>query len=134
MVQTTTLTVSTNASVEFVNITKEVEAVLRNHPIENGHVILFVPHTTAGVTINENADPDVQSDMVRGLNKISPTLKSFRHFEGNSDAHIKSTLVGASEHVLIKDGRLVLGTWQGIYFAEFDGPRKRTLHVQIQGN
>ncbi|MGM0435952.1 MAG: secondary thiamine-phosphate synthase enzyme YjbQ [Bacillota bacterium] len=134
MVKTTTLTVNTNASSEFVNITREVEALLEKHPVENGFVTLFVPHTTAGVTINENADPDVQNDMVKGLNQISPKLKSFEHFEGNSDAHIKSTLVGASEHVLIKDGRLVLGTWQGIYFAEFDGPRTRKLHVQLQGN
>ena len=134
MVKTTTLTVNTNASSEFVNITKDIEALLEKSPVENGHVILFTPHTTAAVTINENADPDVQSDMVKGLNKISPNLKAFDHMEGNSDAHIKSTIVGASEHVLIKDGRLVLGTWQGIYFAEFDGPRTRKLHVQIQGN
>lgn len=133
MIKTVTLSVETHETSEFINITRQVEALLKTHSIQNGTATLFVPHTTAGVTINENADPDVQSDIVRGLNELVPNLSSFKHLEGNSDAHIKSSLIGASEHVLIKDGRLVLGTWQGIYFGEFDGPRTRTLQVQIQG-
>jgi secondary thiamine-phosphate synthase enzyme len=94
-------------------------------------VFLFVPHTTAALTINENADPDVVRDMIMELNKIVPMDDGYRHGEGNSAAHIKSTLVGASETVLIEDGEPVLGTWQGIYFCEFDGPRRRKLHLKV---
>lgn len=133
MIYFDTLTVKTHDKSEFINITEQIQTMLDKHQVQNGTVVLFVPHTTAGITINENADPDVQSDMVKGLDTMAPSLKSFEHFEGNSDAHIKASLIGASDHVLIKDGRLVLGTWQGLYFAEFDGPRTRTLHVQMQG-
>jgi secondary thiamine-phosphate synthase enzyme len=101
--------------------------------MESGIVTLFVPHTTAGVTINENADPSVQSDMLRGLAEIAPESQGFyRHAEGNSDSHIKASLVGASEQILVDSGKLVLGTWQGIYFAEFDGPRTRKLQIKLQ--
>lgn len=133
MIYFDTLTIKTHDKAEFINITEQIQTMLDKHQVQNGTVVLFVPHTTAGITINENADPDVQSDMVKGLDTMAPSLKSFEHFEGNSDAHIKASLIGASDHVLIKDGRLVLGTWQGLYFAEFDGPRTRTLHVQMQG-
>lgn len=133
MIYFDTLTVKTHDKSEFINITEQIQTMLDKHQVQKGTVVLFVPHTTAGITINENADPDVQSDMVKGLDTMAPSLKSFEHFEGNSDAHIKASLIGASDHVLIKDGRLVLGTWQGLYFAEFDGPRTRTLHVQVQG-
>ena len=133
MIKTVTLSVETHQKSEFINITPDIVGILKKHPLNNGHVTLFVPHTTAGVTINENADPDVQGDMIRSLDALAPNLNTFKHFEGNSDAHIKSSLIGASEHVLVEEGRLLLGTWQGLYFAEFDGPRKRKLHVHIHG-
>ncbi len=114
-------------------MTAEVRRRVRDSGVEEGLVVVFVPHTTAAVTINENADPDVVRDMVMELNKIVPFDDGYRHGEGNSAAHIKSTLVGASETLLISNGEPVLGTWQGIYFCEFDGPRRRRLLVQVVG-
>lgn len=96
--------------------------------------MVFVPHTTAGVTINENADPDVARDIVEGLGRLVPQSERYRHSEGNSDAHIKSSMLGCSEFMAVADGELVLGTWQGIYLAEFDGPRRRRVHVQVLGS
>jgi secondary thiamine-phosphate synthase enzyme len=92
---------------------------------------IYTPHTTAAITINENADPDVQSDIVKGINKIVPESLSYDHAEGNSPAHIKSSLFGCSETIFIENGKLILGTWQGIYFCEFDGPRTRKVHIKI---
>lgn len=94
---------------------------------------MFCPHTTGAITINENADPDVQTDLVMALNRVAPADWPYRHGEGNSDSHLKSSLVGASERIIIEDGKMVLGTWQGIYFCEFDGPRRRKVHVQVIG-
>jgi secondary thiamine-phosphate synthase enzyme len=116
---------------EMIDITAKVRSVVHKSETTEGRVTLFVPHTTAAVTINENADPSVQKDMLLSLAKISPILHEFRHLEGNSDAHVKSSMIGCSQDILISDGELVLGTWQGIYFCEFDGPRNRRLYVQV---
>jgi secondary thiamine-phosphate synthase enzyme len=126
-----TIEVSSRRQVELIDVTNEVRQTIRGTGIQTGVVFLFVPHTTAAVTINENADPDVVRDMIMELNKIVPLDDGYRHGEGNSAAHIKSTLVGASETILIEDGEPVLGTWQGIYFCEFDGPRRRKLHLKV---
>jgi len=125
------ITVKTHHRNEMLNITDKVQKFVSESGVKEGMVILFVPHTTAAITINENADPDVKSDMLRGLDNISPALSAYRHFEGNSDAHIKSSLIGVNQTVIITSGQLVLGTWQGIYFCEFDGPRTRSLKLKI---
>ncbi len=125
---------STRGRSEMVDVTREVEAAVREAGVRNGETIVFCPHTTAAITINENADPDVVHDVLLALDEIVPRSNpGFRHSEGNSDAHTKSSLVGCSEQVLIKDGTLVLGTWQAIYFCEFDGPRSRRVIVQVRG-
>lgn len=123
--------VKTNKKEEFINITSYIKGAVKESGVKNGIAIIFVPHTTAGVTINENADPDVTIDMINGLNEIVPNLKKFRHIEGNSDAHIKASLIGSSVTVIIENGNLKLGTWQGIYFCEFDGPRLRKFYLKI---
>lgn len=112
----------------FVDITAKVAAALRSAGVRTGLCLVFVPHTTAGITINENADPDVVTDMLAGLDSMVPQL-AYRHGEGNSPAHIKASLLGSSVTVPVRDGRLYLGTWQGIYLCEFDGPRRRTVAV-----
>lgn len=126
-----TLSVATRQRVEFVEVTPQVRQWLRGQDFTSGVLTLFVPHTTAGITINEHADPDVVADLTRELNKVIPFEDNYRHREGNSAAHIKSSLVGCSIQVLVEHGELVLGTWQGIFFAEFDGPRQRKLHLQL---
>lgn len=126
--------VSTRNRTEMVDITSRVQAAVQKAGIRNGDVIVYCPHTTAGITINENADPSVSHDILLTLDEAVPVSNvRYRHSEGNSDAHVKSSLVGCSEQVLIKDGRLTLGTWQGVYFCEFDGSRNRTVIVQIRG-
>jgi secondary thiamine-phosphate synthase enzyme len=116
----------------MVDVTREVADVVRSSGVDEGRVIVFVPHTTAAVTINENADPDVQHDVLLTLAELIPEgRRGYRHGEGNSDAHVKASLLGASETILVREGRLLLGTWQGIYFAEFDGPRTRQMHVSV---
>lgn len=115
---------------EMINITAQVSAAVKNDGIEEGICIVHVPHTTAAVTINENADPDVQHDLLLGLNAAFPDRKEFRHCEGNSSAHLKSSCIGCSQTIIISKGRLLLGTWQGIYFCEFDGPRQRKYYVK----
>ncbi len=125
------LEVVSHQPVEMIDITAAVRRTLGEGGVRDGLLVLFVPHTTAAVTINENADPDVVADLMMELDKIVPFADDYRHAEGNSAAHLKSTLVGASETLLVSDGKLVLGTWQGIYFCEFDGPRRRTLHLKI---
>lgn len=115
----------------FYNITSQVREALRKSGISSGICVLYCPHTTAGITINENADPDVVHDMLLGLHKAFPDRAEFKHNEGNSTAHLKATCVGSSVTVIIEDGWLVLGTWQGIYFCEFDGPRQRKFFVKI---
>ncbi len=127
-----TLTVETSKRNEMIDITDRVAAVLRKGGIQDGVAICYVPHTTAGVTIQENADPDVVRDVLYRLEALVPQDDpQFRHSEGNSDAHIKSSLMGASATVPLRNSSLVLGTWQAIYFCEFDGPRSRKLHVQL---
>jgi secondary thiamine-phosphate synthase enzyme len=115
----------------LIDVTAEVKKCLKESRISDGICVVFVPHTTAGVTINENADPDVQSDLLFGLNKAFPDRPEFRHAEGNSSAHLKASSVGSSVTVLVENGALVLGAWQGIYFCEFDGPRRRKFMVKI---
>ncbi len=125
------LSVKTHERTELVDITSEIQNLVRKSGIKQGLCMLYVPHTTAAVTINESADPTVKSDMLKVLNQVIPWDANYRHLEGNSAAHIKTTLVGSSELIAIENQRLVLGTWQGIFFCEFDGPRSRKLHVRI---
>jgi secondary thiamine-phosphate synthase enzyme len=119
---------------EFINITSEVQKAVRTAGVSQGICTVFVPHTTAGVTVNENADPDVVQDMLKELEKIVPFDGHYAHREGNSAAHIKASFMGSSVQLIVDAGRLVLGTWQGIYFCEFDGPRRRTVQVQVLGS
>ena len=125
--------VSTPEREVLVDITGKVKNIVVESDISEGVCRIFVPHTTAGITINENADPAVKKDLIAHLKEIIPQKSSFSHREGNSDAHIKSSLTGPSLDVLIHKGRLVLGTWQGIMFAEYDGPRSRKVYIQVQG-
>ena len=125
------LTIKTKQRTELIDITTKVRTALQSHDIQDGLCFLYVPHTTAAVTINESADPSVPSDILMVLNQVIPWKAGYRHLEGNSPAHIKSTLVGASEMIAIEKGQLVLGTWQGIFFCEFDGPRTRKLHLHL---
>jgi secondary thiamine-phosphate synthase enzyme len=127
-----TLSIRTRDRSEMVDITSQVEGELRRSGLEDGVCFIYVPHTTAGITINENADPSVIADIQATLNKLIPWEGPYSHREGNSAAHIKSTLVGNSVMVLIESGRLKLGTWQGIFFCEFDGPRSRKVHIKFQ--
>lgn len=126
-----TLPVKTRSKTEFVDITADVREALGKESISDGICMIYVPHTTAAVTINESADPSVKSDILMVLNDTVPWNADYRHAEGNSPAHVKSSLVGASELVAIADGKLVLGTWQGIFFCEFDGPRSRKVYLQL---
>lgn len=125
-----TLTVKTRSKTELIDITAEVEKVIQAEGVDHGVCFLFVPHTTAAVTINEHADPSVKSDILMVLNKIVPWNEAYRHLEGNSPAHIKASMIGASEMIAVERGQLSLGTWQGIFFCEFDGPRSRKIHVR----
>jgi len=126
-----TFTVSTNSRTEFIDITRQVQEALQKTNVREGICLVFTPHTTAAITINENADPSVRHDMKLKIDELVDNDARFRHAEGNSDSHIKSSLYGCSEQIIIRNGRLVLGTWQGIYFCEFDGPRTRKVHVQV---
>lgn len=123
--------VKTHERTELIDVTSEIDQLVKKSGIDQGLCMVYVPHTTAGVTINESADPSVKTDMLMVLNQMVPWEANYRHLEGNSPAHLKSTLVGASELIAIEKGRLVLGTWQGIFFCEFDGPRNRKLDVRI---
>jgi secondary thiamine-phosphate synthase enzyme len=127
-----TLDVRTRRRCEFVDVTHQVQDAVAKVGIDQGMCVCFVPHTTAAVTIQENADPDVTRDLDYKLSQLIPQDdRGFHHSEGNSDAHLKSSLLGASQTILVQDGRLVLGTWQAVYFAEFDGPRRRKMHVNV---
>ena len=128
-----TLTVNSHQQVEMIDITDDVINCILQNDIVEGLAVIYTPHTTAAITINENADPDVSRDIIMGLNKLVPMHDEYRHLEGNSAAHIKSSLFGASETLVINQGKPVLGTWQGIYFCEFDGPRQRRVHIQTLG-
>ena len=115
----------------FYNITSYVKNSVSKSNVSNGLCVIYCPHTTAGITINENTDKDVEKDILKGLEDNFYNRDSFKHFEGNSDAHLKSTVVGVNQTVIINNGMLVLGRWQGIYFCEFDGPRNRQFYVKI---
>ena len=129
----TEIPVKTGAREGVINVTSEVQKVVTDSGFQSGLVVCFVVHTTAGITINENADPDVPRDILYKLGKEIPQADGYHHGEGNSDAHVKASLMGASQQVLFENGRLVLGIWQGIFFCEFDGPRSRRLLVRVIG-
>jgi secondary thiamine-phosphate synthase enzyme len=123
--------VRTESRTQMVDITARIEERLQREGFEEGFCFLYVPHTTAAITINESADPAVRADILMVLNKMVPWEADYRHLEGNSPAHVKASLVGASELIAVEKGRLVLGTWQGVFFCEFDGPRKRRLSLRL---
>jgi secondary thiamine-phosphate synthase enzyme len=125
--------IRTRAKEEFVDLTSEVGRVVTGSGIASGVCVVTVPHTTAGVTVNENADPDVRADLLLTLRRIVPDSLAYAHAEGNSPAHVKAALVGSSVTLIVEGGRLQLGTWQGIFFCEFDGPRTRNVWIQIVG-
>ncbi len=127
----TQLSISTRRRAEFVHITPDVQRVVRDSGVKSGTCLVYVPHTTAAVTINENADPDVQRDIIAQLERVVPRQGSYHHTEGNADAHIKASMIGSSVTLLVDDGAIVLGTWQGIFFCEFDGPRSRQAYVKV---
>jgi len=129
-----TIAISTGRRFEFQDITGEVMAVVKRSGVREGICIVYSPHTTAGISINEHADPSVVSDIISQLDKIVPLRAGYSHTEGNSAAHIKTSLVGNSETIIIHVGDLLLGTWQGIFFCEFDGPRTRKVHIKIIEN
>lgn len=128
-----TFSVSTGRQCAFIDITAKVGEVVAESAVESGMVVVFVPHTTAGITINENADPDVQTDILAALDRAVPESEKYLHQEGNSPAHVKASMMGSSVTVIIEGGRMVLGTWQGIYLSEFDGARTRKVHVEVIG-
>jgi secondary thiamine-phosphate synthase enzyme len=125
------LSIESRSKTELIDITAQVQTAVQKVDVDSGLCMVYVPHTTAAVTINESADPSVAKDILMALNKIVPWQDNYRHMEGNSPAHIKTTLVGTSELISIENGQLVLGTWQGIFFCEFDGPRNRKVHVNV---
>jgi len=124
--------IKTSSRTELIDITDKIQQVVNKSKVGEGICVVFVPHTTAGITINENADPSVRKDILKELNKVIPFDDNYSHSEGNAAAHIKASLMGASLNVIIDGGALALGTWQGIYFAEFDGPRSREVWIKIQ--
>jgi len=127
------ISVKTSSHTQFIDITSKVSEVLQKTGIKDGICTVFTPHTTAGITINENADPDVPRDIIKEMEKVVPLNDGYAHIEGNSAAHIKSSLFGCSETVIIRNGTLMLGTWQSVFFCEFDGPRNRKVWVEIIG-
>ncbi|MDO6450515.1 secondary thiamine-phosphate synthase enzyme YjbQ [Oceanobacillus profundus] len=124
-------TIHTNEKQSFTNLDHYLEEALTESNVQDGIMLIFCPHTTAAITINENADPDVKTDLKLGLDETFPNKQEYIHMEGNSDGHMKSSVVGASETLIISDGQPILGTWQSVYFCEFDGPRERHFYVKI---
>lgn len=124
-------TIKTNKRTEFINIDRYIRETLKESNVKEGIVCVYIPHTTAGITINENADPDVITDLEETLENLVPWKGNYRHIEGNAPAHVKASLVGSSVHLIVSGGELVLGTWQSVFFCEFDGPRTRRLYVEI---
>lgn len=125
-------TLTINKPQNLIKITNYIREDIEKSEIKNGIIIVFCPHTTAGITINENADPDVIHDLIYGFEKVFPTNDgNYQHFEGNSHAHMKSSTMGASQTLILQDGKIIFGTWQDVYFCEFDGPRNRTFYVKI---
>jgi secondary thiamine-phosphate synthase enzyme len=125
------INIRTNSRVEMIDITSSIREAINAQKVKSGICVVYTPHTTAAITINENADPDVPRDIISALEKAVPEDAGYRHSEGNSPAHVKSSLVGVSEIVLIENGKLILGTWQSIFFCEFDGPRTRKVFIKI---
>ncbi|MDY6820161.1 MAG: secondary thiamine-phosphate synthase enzyme YjbQ [Deferribacterota bacterium] len=125
------ITVKSDLRESFIDITPQVERFISSNGYKDGVLYLFVPHTTAAITINENADPSVQSDINNFLRKLIPRDSNFKHLEGNADAHIKSSIIGCELFVLVENSKILLGTWQGIYFCEFDGPRSRKVYMRF---
>jgi secondary thiamine-phosphate synthase enzyme len=125
------LEIRTGKRVEFIDVTERLNSLIRSSGIKNGVCFIHIPHTTAAITINENADPDVTSDIISKINKLIPSNDNYSHMEGNSDAHIKSSLFGQTLNLIIENGKLLLGIWQGVYFCEFDGPRTRKIYVKF---
>jgi len=125
------ISIRTNSRVDLIDITDKIQAVVSKSKLKNGVCLVFCPHTTAGLTINENADPSVRRDIIDALNKLLPANAGYAHSEGNADSHIKSSLFGAALTIFIEDSQLALGTWQGIYFCECDGPRSREVWIKI---
>jgi len=134
MTSLSNFTVHSTGQNQWINISVQVQQALTASGITEGICVVFVPHTTAAVTVNENADPDVPYDVNFALNKISPDMREFRHNEGNSAAHTKTSLVGPSITLIVSGGKLLLGVWQGIWFNEYDGPRTRTVYVRVMGD
>lgn len=128
---TTELSIKTSKTTEMIDVTAQVREQVARSQVKNGLVVVYVPHTTAGVTINEGADPSVKADILATINEIVPWDKVYGHAEGNSPAHIKSSLIGPSVTIILEDGRLRLGQWQSIFFCEFDGPRQRRVLVKV---
>ena len=126
-----TFSITTSERVDLVEITSQVAQEVTESGVVTGTVTTFVPHTTCGITINESADPDVARDIKMHLTKLVPQDGAFRHYEGNSDSHIKTSMIGSSENIFIENGKLVLGTWQGIFLCDFDGPRTRKVYIKI---
>lgn len=124
------ISVQTNSRTDFIDITETVQRFVKEQNIRTGLITVFVPHTTAGVTINENADPDVTADMETVLDEMVPWTNGYRHAEGNTAAHVKASMMGSSVQVIVENGRLCLGVWQSIYFCEFDGPRSRRIWLK----
>ena len=131
VVKKTEISVSTSSRNEFVDITDKVTSVVRESGIKDGYVLLYVPHTTAAVTINENYDPSVKRDILDKLSELVPPNAGYAHTEGNADSHIKSSIIGVTKFIPVMDGKIQLGRWQGIFFCEFDGPRSRRLLVEV---
>lgn len=125
------INIRTSKKNEIIDITRVIKGIVEKSKIENGICIVFCPHTTAGITINESHDPSVKTDILFSLEKISPDYKEFRHSEGNSDAHVKASLMGSSLNLIVNDEKLALGQWQGLFFGEFDGPRNRELYIKF---
>jgi secondary thiamine-phosphate synthase enzyme len=125
------LEIETTSHTEMIDITAEIAAAISKNNVKSGVCTIFVPHTTAGVTLNENADPSVRKDFINVFEKLIPKYERYSHAEGNAPAHIKSSIFGSSLNIIIEDGKPVLGTWQGIFFCEFDGPRNRKIYLQI---
>ena len=128
------ISLKTNKRIELIDITDKVQGIVSGKKAKTGVCVVFCPHTTAGLTINENADPSVQKDIINALNKMIPENAGYAHSEGNADSHVKSSLFGSSLNIIVEDGQLRLGTWQGIYFCESDGPRQREVWVKTVGS
>ena len=126
-----TIQIRTSERVQLIDITSTVQAYVNEKGTQNGIITIYVPHTTCGITINEHADPDVVRDIKMQLGKLAPENAGYHHYEGNSDSHVKASLIGASETVIISNSQMILGTWQGIFLCDFDGPRTRNVHLKI---